>query len=118
MGAALESLKRGDNETAHAAQIAAIEALKGRSNNPETDNSGGNENNKDPLGRTIEQRETSVQEDTKSGKSGKNDGKQTKLPTNADPIKAQGILNRLRENLSKPNQTEEERNYLENAIAN
>ena len=127
MGAALEALKAGDKQGAIAAQQAAIDALKQRSDNQLPHDSA--DNNKDPLGRNLlpksgEEKPSAAANKVQKGsedrnnKIGKNDGSQTKLPGKSDPIRAQSILDKLRERLSRQSQSEEERNYLENAIAN
>lgn len=134
MGAALEALKNNDIQTAQAAQQSAIDSLNKRAPMPnKSNNANDNLGNQDPLGRSIKLpnegqakngnnaktgNSNSQSPNGKTSASGNNDGRATKLPNGATPMKAQDILNRLRERLSRPEQSDEERNYLENAISN
>ncbi len=127
MSAALEALKNGDLDTAQSAQEAAISALKKGTQGQNIPNNANDNYNRDPLGRKLPNPNSNSnpkansnhkQKNNSIGANGTNDGSETKLPTNSSPLKANDILNRIREKLSNPDQSEEEKNYLENAISN
>lgn len=106
MRRAEDALRRGDFESAEAAQSAALESLREgaealaaemRERGRDGEEGAGDSGNRDPLGRSA---------------SGGNARGETAVPTQSDPVRAREIFDEIRRRASDPSRSEAEREYL------